>query len=148
MNNPHVEAPKQCSPCGGARSPCGGGDGETHYLTLVKGVEGYTGGCQQRCIWCNAKTAWVCATCTTGPMSLVPLCPEFTKARKGEHKGCHVSHMCLARHRSNPTFFPKGKRGGRPKRARGPDFGRLRRLRWRLMLRMSCKGQAAGVCGV
>ena len=64
--------------------------------------------------------AWVCATGTTGPMALVPLCPEVTTARKGAHKGFQVAHRCLGNHRCNPSFFPKGKRGGgRPKRARG-----------------------------
>ena len=95
-------------------------DGDTHYLTKITCIDGYQGGKQQRCIWCNSKTAWVCATCTTGPMALVPLCPEITKVRKGQYGGVQVAHQCLGRHRCNPTFFPKGKRGGgRAKRARG-----------------------------
>ena len=75
---------------------------------------------QQRCIICNAKTAWCCATCTQGPMALVPLCPEVTTPKKGPNKGKQIAHMCLCKHRSDPNFFPKGKlSGGRPKRARG-----------------------------
>ena len=75
---------------------------------------------QQRCIMCNRKTAWCCATCTQGPMALVPLCPEVTIPRKGPGKGSQIFHRCLCKHRSDPTFFPKGHRGGgRPKRARG-----------------------------
>ena len=123
MRNPKAEAPRPCSQAGGARSPTGSctGDGDPHYLTPLSSIDGYTGGKQQRCVCCNNKTAWVCATCTTGPMALVPLCPEISKVRKGPSRGQQVMHPCLGRHRCNPTFFPKGKRGGsRPKRARGP----------------------------
>ena len=40
--------------------------------------------------------------------------------RFGARDGFQVAHRCLGNHRCNPSFFPKGKRGGgRPKRARG-----------------------------
>ena len=43
MRNPKVEQPKPCSPHGGCRSPTGSGDGDTHYLTPLKMIDGYTG---------------------------------------------------------------------------------------------------------
>ena len=85
-----------------------------HTLIKIKSVPNYCGGKQQRCICCNKKTIWCCGGCTTGPMALVPLCPEITKWRESER-----GHNCLKRHRDNPALLPtrRGQKGG--KRARG-----------------------------
>jgi hypothetical protein len=62
----------------------------------------------------------VCEDCTTGPLDLVPLCPETTVARKGPYKGLRIEHGCRGKHIGNPFHFAKGKccAGRRAKRAR------------------------------
>ena len=73
---------------------------------------------QRKCVMCNKHTVWVCGCCTDGPFNLVPLCPEYTKARKGPNKGAKVEHICVSRHRLTPGWYPKGKRSKGTKRKR------------------------------
>ena len=121
MNNPQVSPPKEATSSPSGRMPAAHApDGNTHLLAPLKSIEGlaWKPGMQMRCVCCNHHTAWVCATCTTGPQALVPLCPQSTTVRKGKHKGeVRRNHVCLDKHRCNPTFQPRGKRSG-AKRAR------------------------------
>jgi hypothetical protein len=135
MNNP--DAPQSKAADGSppakhaSRSPEGAcPDGQHHRLMRLGDVEGVDpksgkGTRQERCIMCNKHTVWVCATCTEGAHALVPVCPEITRPRKGELRGCTIHHPCLGQHRCNPLFFPKGKRasGGKRKKAAAADGG-------------------------
>ena len=129
MNNPKVAppSPPKGTPSSRRGSPPShvGSDGEPHVLARLKDMEGYTSKrLQQRCVMCNKDTAWYCTTCSDGPNSLVPVHPEFTLGRR-HHNGERISHPCLGQHRCNPSFFPKGKRGGkrRAKRVRADCSG-------------------------
>ena len=110
-----------------AAGACGAGtgDGDNHYLVPLAKVEGYEGkpGSQQRCNLCNRKTSWVCATCTDGPFALFPVCPEVTTCRKGANRGNQCAHPCLGRHRCNPTFVKKKRKGGKRRRGGLGDDG-------------------------
>jgi len=116
MTNPDaapcgVESPQGAN---GRKSP-GSADDDTgsHNLQHLKDVEGvwWKPGMQQHCVICDAKTAWVCAECSTDASNLVPLCPQFTCPRKGANKGDRIAHDCLDKHRCRPCFFPKGAKG-------------------------------------
>lgn len=123
MQNPDASASSGESPERSARaSPTMMPDGDVHMLTPLKHVPGlaWKKGMQQRCVMCNHHTVWVCATCTTGPTGLVPLCPESTVVRKGDAKGQTHHHPCLHKHMCNPTFMPKGRATRKAKRARPP----------------------------
>ena len=82
-------------------------------------------GKQRRCSLCSNDTTWVCGKCTTGLLSLWPLCPESSVARKGPKKGVKTDHACLSKHRMSPSWLPRCKRpacGTKSKRAQGsPD---------------------------
>ena len=69
-----------------------------HVLIPLSQVLGYKGCKQQRCMLCDELVSWVCARCTTGPRSLVPMHPFSTK-----HRGKLTNHGCLKAHRKNPT---------------------------------------------
>ena len=131
MKNAEATAEQPSSPAAGVASPpLPDFEAVCHDAVSLKSVPGYKeatqgqkqGGKQQRCVWCNAPTSWCCKGCSTGPSHLVPICPPTTVGRKGEKKGVTVEHACLAHHRLQPTFFPKGKQQAQPgcgcKRAR------------------------------
>ena len=133
MNNPDAPPSKAANssspPKPAARSPEGAcPDGLHHRLMRLADVEGVDpksgkGTRQERCIMCNKHTVWVCATCTESCNALVPVCPEVSRPRKGELRGCTIHHPCLGQHRCNPNFFPKGKRqtgGGKRKKSGSP----------------------------
>ena len=120
MQNPSIDAPVYKSPQSARASPRGSPDGCRHQLIPLRNVEGikWKNGMQQRCVMCNSHTTWVCGDCSTGPTCLVPLCPEATRPRKGNDRGKTIYHPCHGKHQCWPTYFPKGKREGRNKRAR------------------------------
>ena len=95
-------------------SPGAGTECEAHELVKITSLKDYHGGKQQRCIICDSKTIWCCATCTTGAFALVPMCPEATRWR-----GMGLTHHCLQRHRENPARLPRrrGQRGAKRPRA-------------------------------
>jgi hypothetical protein len=66
---------------------------------------------------CNAPTIWCCRDCTSGALSLFPLCPKETRPKRGQNKGKVIKHQCLCKHRANPFFIPDRRRKG-AKRAR------------------------------
>ena len=131
MNNPWIESPTaspSASCAARAKSACD--DCDVHELVPLRSVLGdkWKCGAQQRCMLCDSCTTWVCRQCTTGPASLVPLCPETTIPRNGPLKGTKIHHACLGKHQVSPNFFPKGKTTktqARRKRARqdGADSG-------------------------
>lgn len=89
-----------------------------HVLVPLKSLGNAYKGCrQQKCNVCNHKTSWVCAACTTGADHLFPLCPEVTRCRGKGGTGHVAHHKCLAEHRSDPTWIPRGKRARKAKRA-------------------------------
>ena len=117
----NVESPKKSPSCASSPGRESSAD-EDHYLKAIKDIPGYVGGRQQRCICCNRKTSYCCATCSTNPFALVPLCPEQTKVKadRGKvHKGQIIKHACLARHRSNPALMRGTKAPRKAGRARG-----------------------------
>ncbi|KAL1524128.1 hypothetical protein AB1Y20_019037 [Prymnesium parvum] len=130
MKNIYTTIPAPARPINfGSASPAAStcSDGEAHLLVPLRQVEDLRvkKGQQERCIICNLHTSWVCSTCTTGPLALVPICPHTTVARKGQRKGETIFHPCLGKHRVNPAFFLRGKRVTGGKRARGsasPEF--------------------------
>ena len=124
----HLEKAKLPSPPGSSRASTASPtlcacDHAGHVLVPLRTIAGVAkaakGSKQERCVICNKDTSWVCATCTNGPQSLVPVCPETTKGR-GKHAGVVTHHSCLDKHRCHPCIFPKGK-APRAKRARGPE---------------------------
>lgn len=84
-----------------------------HDLVKLKSIRGYCGGKQQRCVLCNRFTVWCCATCTTGPMALVPVCPA-----RSNFRGVINIHYCHTRHISNPALLPGSRHRKGAKRAR------------------------------
>ena len=81
------------------------GDCTEHILLPLRSLQGYKGSHQQRCNVCNAKTTWVCRTCTTALTALWPCCPRVTK-----YRGKVIKHGCLAAHEADSTAVPRGRR--------------------------------------
>ena len=59
-------------------------------------LKNYKGPKQQRCYICNELCSWVCARCTGGPSTLVPLHPPISQGSKRKYG-------CLMAHRADPT---------------------------------------------
>lgn len=124
MHNAYLPQP-EISPrkgsCAGRGSPCTSDSsfGCGHTLVLLRKLPGFKGSGahkQQRCVWCNRATVWVCGECTEDMGSLVPLCPE-----ESNHRGKLTHHPCAAKHRADPMVYPKGKHHA--KRRRAPEEG-------------------------
>eukprot|EP00962_Isochrysis_galbana_P059971 scaffold33847_cov129-Isochrysis_galbana.AAC.4 len=54
-------------------------DGLPHNLCALRLLPGFVGHRQQRCVICNKKTSWCCATCSVAPGALVPICPAVSQ---------------------------------------------------------------------
>ena len=56
-----------------------------HVLIPLHQLKNYKGPKQQRCYICNELCSWVCARCTGGPSTLVPLHPPITQGSKRKY---------------------------------------------------------------
>ena len=112
MHNSFLQAPTgspRAPPSAGRGSPssCDDCDHELVHISEIKNFSGYK---QQRCMLCNAPTIWCCRDCTSGALSLFPLCPKETRPKRGQNKGKVIKHQCLCKHRANPFFIPDRRR--------------------------------------
>jgi len=106
MHNPDAPVRNKSPPVVGRSKPRFMGspsseDGLPHNLCALRHLPGFVGHRQQRCVICDKKTSWCCATCSVAPSDLVPLCPAVSQRDN--------THDCSAQHRDAPLWFPHGK---------------------------------------
>mmetsp|Transcript_26986 Transcript_26986/g.87181 ORF Transcript_26986/g.87181 Transcript_26986/m.87181 type:complete len:152 (+) Transcript_26986:109-564(+) len=84
-----------------AKPKCSGSpsseDGLPHNLCALRLLPGFVGHRQQRCVICNKKTSWCCATCSVAPGALVPICPVVSQR--------DATHCCSGQHRAAPLWL-------------------------------------------